>query len=665
MKLLLKLIFKEIKAHPKFSLLFILNTSLGLCGFIALNIFKNSMDQTLHQHSQAMLGADMILSARRPILPKERQIVFQTAGSSIKESQITQTYSMVTNPKGRSRLVQIKAIEKNFPFYGSFYLVQQGRHSVSAGTDLHKEKNVWVYPEILLQLDIKAGEFLTIGNQRFKVSDIVEEDPSSSFTSNLAPRVYISQNHLKSTGLIQKGSLAWHSYVYHIPHKPLNILKQQISSQIKDPHIRIHTHKDSSELTARLLSYLSHFLSLASLCSLFLACIGLSFLFRSYFREKTYSIALLLSLGMSRLKTTSLYLLELLFLGGLSFITAGILAGGALPFLESITRHFIPIQIKIQWSFLVSGFLLAVFISIGTGLPFILQLRKLKPASVLHPQSELKISFQQFLLFILLTFAGLWVLAVWQSSFRMGSFFTAIFIIGGLFLFGIAWCFIKILDRPWFLNKISSCSLRWAVRDLVRQKRSALSCFLSLSLGVVLLNLLPQIQKSLSAHIQAPSSQPSLFLFDIQEDQVSKLKELLKKEKTPLDKLTPLVQARLSSINGQPFQPTKTGPEEKRRHRRGFNLTDRTRLYESENIIKGKDFFAELSPPSPIPRISVETRFAKRMGLHINDTLTFDIEERKVTGQVQNIRRVNWLSFDPNFFIVFEPKILDSFLKLF
>ena len=667
MKLILKLIFKEIKSHPKFALLFILNTSLGLCGFMALNIFKNSMNQTLHQHSQAMLGADMILSARRPIKPEERQIVFQRAGSSIKESQITQTYSMVSNPKGRSRLVQIKAIEENFPFYGSFDLVHQGKHSVSANTDLHKENNIWVYPEILLQLDIQVGEFLLIGNQPFKVSDIVEQDPSSSFTSNLAPRVYISQNHLKSTGLIQRGSLAWHSYVYHIPHQPLALLKQQISSQIKEPQVRIHTHKDSSELTSRLLSYLSDFLSLTSLCSLFLACIGLSFLFRSYFREKTYSIALLLSLGMPKFKTVSLYLLEILFLGGLSFITAAVLAGGLLPFLESITNYFIPIKIQIQWSLLASSFLLSAFISLGAGLPLILQLRKIKPASILHPQSELKISFQQFLLFILLGFIGLWILAIWQSSFRLGSFFTAIFTTSCLFLFGIAWFFIKILNRPWFLNKISLWPLRWAIRDLVRQNRSTLSCFLSLSLGIVLLNLLPQIQKSLSTHIQAPSRQPSLFLFDIQEHQTPKLKELLEKHKTPLDKLTPLIQARLLSINGQPFRQRKKNPSqaEKRMHNRGFNLTYRTRLYESESIIKGKNFLTELTPPFSIPRISVETRFAKRLGLHIKDILIFDIEGRKVTGQIQNIRRVNWLSFDPNFFIVFEPKTLDSFFKTF
>ena len=39
----------------------------------------------------------------------------------------------------------------------------------------------------------------------------------------------------------------------------------------------------------------------------------------------------------------------------------------------------------------------------------------------------------------------------------------------------------------------------------------------------------PSIQKSLYKYIQAPSQQPSLFLFDIQENQVTDLKNLLKK----------------------------------------------------------------------------------------------------------------------------------------
>ena len=94
-----------------------------------------------------------------------------------------------------------------------------------------------------------------------------------------------------------------------------------------------------------------------------------------------------------------------------------------------------------------------------------------------------------------------------------------------------------------------------------------------------------------------------------------------------------------------------------------MNLTYRNQLYDSETIIKGKDFF---QPPAlSIPHISLETRFARRLKLNIKDQLSFEIERKEVQGVVQNIRQVNWLSFDPNFFIVFSAPSLDSFFKTF
>ena len=58
--------------------------------------------------------------------------------------------------------------------------------------------------------------------------------------------------------------------------------------------------------------------------------------------------------------------------------------------------------------------------------------------------------------------------------------------------------------------------------------------------------------------------------------------------------------------------------------------------------------------------MSLATEFQESLGVKVGDRLTFDIagETREVT--VASIRKVKWDSFQPNFFIVFAPGVLEG-----
>ena len=95
--------------------------------------------------------------------------------------------------------------------------------------------------------------------------------------------------------------------------------------------------------------------------------------------------------------------------------------------------------------------------------------------------------------------------------------------------------------------------------------------------------------------------------------------------------------------------------------RRGANLSYRPALADSETILEGKpleaidDFDWQKSVP-----LSVETRFAEELELSIGDKLLFDIQGLPLEGVVQNIRKVSWNSFQPNFFIILPPGVLNE-----
>ena len=165
---------------------------------------------------QFVLGADFGLSARRPIEQAEIRVVEGLIDKNFESSSQVEVFSMVANKDRRSRLVQIKAIEENFPFYGDIELEEKGLLNSDLHKNIKEKKKVWIYPELIRQLGVKVGDSLFIGETEFQVDDVVKADAAAGISTNMAPRIYMNKVHLGSTGLIKKGSVAWHSVVYRL-----------------------------------------------------------------------------------------------------------------------------------------------------------------------------------------------------------------------------------------------------------------------------------------------------------------------------------------------------------------------------------------------------------------------------------------------------------------
>ena len=169
----------------------------------------------------------------------------------------------------------------------------------------------------------------------------------------------------------------------------------------------------------------------------------------------------------------------------------------------------------------------------------------------------------------------------------------------------------------------------------------SLWAFVALSLGALLLNLLPQLRAGLLAELEQPTKLPSLFLFDIQEDQLAPLQEKFRSSGLELENLSPLVRARLLSVNGAAFERTtsaegfRTREEENeaRFRNRGFNLSYRAGLSGAETLVAGTPFKGSGN------EISVEERFADRVGVGIGDTLLFDVQGVEVPSAKCTIGR--------------------------
>ncbi len=104
---------------------------------------------------------------------------------------------------GRARMVELRAVEDGFPYYGSMKLADGVPYSHA----LLENLGVLVRPELLAQLELAVGDGLTIGSQRFTIRGVIETEPGRRLGAfSIGPRVFVDLADLEKTGLMGYGS---------------------------------------------------------------------------------------------------------------------------------------------------------------------------------------------------------------------------------------------------------------------------------------------------------------------------------------------------------------------------------------------------------------------------------------------------------------------------
>ncbi|MEK6773471.1 MAG: FtsX-like permease family protein [Bdellovibrionota bacterium] len=676
--MIFKFAFREIYRNWNINLFFVLNLSLGLIGFLTVDSFKTTLQKYISENSKRILSADLAVSARREITKDELQNVRNIIGNDVSESQIFDFFAMISTPSG-SKLVLVKAIDQSYPFYGEIEL--ESGPVISEKTPnktIFTAPKAWVYPELKYQLNLKRGEKFRLGNIEFILDDFVIKDSSQTFRlTSLAPRVFIDRSLLNKTGLIKYGSTFTQSYLFKIKDdKNISEKISQIYSLNKDPAFRIETPASAGEDSSRQLDYLSDFLSLVALVALVLSALGTAYLYRLYLSQHIKEIAIYRSLGLQQDSLFKIYFCQIFLLGILSLIPTVIGVNLLLPVLS----QFIEQLTSLNLNPLVSGksvlitYVLAFISSCLITLPYLLKLNQLKPARLFSEETfspELKIDNP---LVFVPALVVLYFLSVWQShSLYFGSIFFGALVGLSLIISLISFGFLQSLSK---IPKKMAWYFRIALKSLSRRKNQSWAVFLAIAIGSLLINLLPQMKTSLKNDfaVENQTKLPSIFLFDIQDDQIEDLKNELIKNNIPLLNVSPLVRSRLLKVNDQNYeraiepQNFKTREEESaaRSRNRGVNLSYREVLTDTEKIISGVSIDKKYDPnSSELPLASLEKRFAERMNLKLGDVLSFDIQGVEIKAKVASVRQVRWNSFRPNFFILLQDGVLNEAPKTF
>ncbi len=651
--------------------------ALGVAALVAINSFRVGVTAGIRAQARALLGADLELSSRQRFALPIESLLDSLARADVPTARVTSFPSMAFIPRtGLTRLVETRAVQGGYPFYGVIETRPPGRW---AALRSGQRPDALVDEAVLIQLAARVGDTLALGEGRFVITGVLVNVPGEiGLRTAFGPRVYIPAAYLEETGLLRLGSLARYRAYVQLPDEG-GRLQPFINRHV--PLFRAHrvgfdTVAEREEDLTEAFSFLARFLGLVGLVALLLGGIGVASAVHVFIRAKLETVAVLRCLGATAATVFSVYLLQTGLLG-LAGAAAGAVLGVAVQaLLPGLLRDFLPLEIAptVSWGTVGSGLAIGLWVSLAFALLPLTAIRRVTPLQAIRRDFTPPDRGPDRLR------AGVWValavsvvlLSVSQApapAVGTGLAFAATLgcSLGALWL--AAWGATRALRR-WF-PKRASYVVRQGVANLFRPQNQTIAVTLAVGLGVFLLATLAVVQRNLhdQLSLDVRPDRPNLVAFDIQQDQRNGVLALVQRHRLPLLGLTPIVPGRIAAVNGRAVGPAAgdsvAPPGSRWARRREYRNTYRDTLVTSEQIVAGtwwgKGGGRGRGKGDPW-RVSVEEGLAEELGVGVGDRIIWDVQGggSRVETRIASLRRVQWARFEPNFFVVFEPGALES-----
>lgn len=642
-------------------LLFMSAIVLGIAALVAINSFGDNVARSIDDQARELLGADLTLSWSRPLTRKTQQLV-QTIGRD--RAYEVSFASLVSIPRTHGvRLAQVKGLEGNFPYYGTWEVAPQS--AIAPFRQAHRRVAL-VDDALLVQLGAQLGDSVRVGYLTFQIIGRVTKTPGqAAIAATVAPSVFVPNAYLAKTGLLQRGSRVAYKYYYQFaPGTDVEKYVKTISTTLDKEGINADTVAARKKQTGRSFGDLTKYLSLVAFVALLLGCVGVASAVQLYVKEKVASVAVLRTLGASGRQAFMIYLIQTKLMGLLGAIVGALLGSVVQLALPRIFGKFLPITVDTSLSgmAILSGIGTGVLISVLFALLPLLAIRNVSPLRVLRASYEDDLSGRdplRWLVYVLVVgfIVGFAYLQTQNIGLAIGftvGLVLAFGVLTGLSL-GLIWLVRRFFPSSW------SYVWRQSLANLYRPNNQTLILVTSIGLGAFLIATLYLTQGLLLSRVELSGSgnQPNMVLFDIQNEQLGGVKSLIKQQKLPVLQEVPVVTMRLSDINGKtnevpPKDTTQKIP--KWAFTREYRVTYRDTLIASEKLVAGKTPYQA----NGAIYISIEKDFFDRMHLKLGDTLNFNVQGAPIQTIVGGTREVEWNRVQTNFLVVFPSGVLEQ-----
>ncbi|MBI3982859.1 MAG: FtsX-like permease family protein [Gemmatimonadetes bacterium] len=678
---------REARASRRRLALYMSSITLGVAALVAINSFRENVTAGINAEARNLLGADIELSSRQPFDSMITGILDSVQTEGVALSRVTSFASMaLATRSGGSRLVEVRAVEGAFPYYGTIDTDPPG-----LWPELQQRRVALVDPALLVQVGAAVGDTLGIGETTFPIAGVVTRTPGEiALRTAIGPRVFIPGRYLDETQLLRFGSRARYLAFLRIQSDAAvqRFLNRNIQT-LRDRQVGFDTVSERQDELADSMDMLARFLGLVGLVALLLGGVGVASAVNVFARDKLPTAAVLRCLGATQQTVFVIYVLQAAVLGvaGAAVgVVIGLVVQARLPALLS---DFLPIEVGVSpdWGSALAGLGIGAWVAVLFALLPLLAVRNVSPLSALRREFDEAPRRHDPARVVTLALLGASVLAisVWQApSSGWGlSFAAAVALTSGL-LWGSATGLARGARR--FFPRGAGYPLRQGIANLFRPHNQTGTVTLAVGFGAFLIATLYVVQRNLLDQVALDTrpDRPNLVMFDIQPDQSPGVVQVLQSRGHRIVQRTPMVPARVAAVNGRTVRDLLADSGEWRTSRwalrREYRHTYRDTLVESETLVAGRWWNGAdgrmggqavarsgdqadrppARPPNRLARISVEEDLAAELRVALGDRITWNVQGTLIETEIASLRRVNWARFEPNFFVVFEPGVLEE-----
>ena len=626
--------------QSKALLILMLALMVAVTALTSVAFFVNRVDKALVLQGSALMAADLVV--QQGDAPPEAW-VDHAAGMGLKTSRQLVFPSVIFH-KDEPLLVQVKAVDENYPLRGSFEVATMQGVTESAPP----RGQAYASPSLLNALSAARYDVqIPIGTQQLRIAGEVKQEPDMSGSLfQFAPQLMMNYADVAATGLITPASRVQYRFLVAGPVDAVERMRRWLASRLP-AGVKIMGVKNARPEMRQALERGRRFLELAALCASLLSGIAIMLAARQYVAQAMDGVAVMRTLGMSTSQVLNYHLAEIsrvFLLGGLFGVGAGYLGqlvlyamvgdwfGGQLP-----PPGWRPVGLGFSYAFILLG---------GFSLPVLLRIRNVPPLRVLRRDLE-PMNVSAWLAWgvaaTVFSLLVIWQVQDWQLATAMLLLVAAIILV----VVVSGWLLI------WFLqpHRGKAGGVGIGIAALTRNPALTLWQLHGFTMGITLLLLLALVRVDLLDVWQGslPEQAPNHFLINIQPADQLSLYRWFDEQGIKNSGMYATARGRLVQLDGKAVNPDQY-TDARARHllQREFSLGFADHLQSDNRIVAGKDwqFSAEKKAG-----FSVEARLAKTLGIRPGSRLTFDVAGQLLSASVINLRSVAWDSFNVNFFV--------------
>jgi putative ABC transport system permease protein len=654
-----RLAWRELRGGLQGFYVFIACIALGVMAIAGVSSVAASLAEGLAREGRTILGGDLSFSlSLREASADERAFLASRGDLSVAATM----RAMARTDDGRTALIEMKAVDAAYPLFGTAALSPaQPLSEARAARD--GAFGAAADPALLARLDLSPPARVTIGNAMIEIRAALTSEPDKLAGGiGFGPRLLLSDQALRATGLLQPGSLVrWH-YRLRLPQNDatdaaVRAVSAEATSRFREAGWEIRTRTNASPSLEQNVERFTQYLTLVGLTALLVGGVGVANAIKGHLDRKRDVIATIKTLGATGGHVFAMFLAQVLTIAIIGAVP-GLAIGAALPFLLS-WGFGSTIPLPLAPALHMGSLSLALLYGILTAIAFALwPLGRAQdvPVSALFRDQVAPERRWPRTPYVVATALVVAVLATLAIKLSYDQRIAAIFVASAAGVFVVLWLVAALLM---FIARRAprarSTVLRLAVSNIHRPGALTTSVVLSLGLGLALLVTVIEIDGNLRRQFTAalPEKAPAFFFLDIQAPDAERFDAFVRAQapRATLERV-PMLRGRIVSANGVPAEELKPPPSAAWVLQRDRGITFTDEVPAGSRVVEGEWWKPNDQGP---PLVSFEKKIAQGLGLKLGDPVTVNVLGRNITARIANLRTLDWQSLGINFVMVFSP----------